>query len=205
MKTAGVNRLLPGLSNQDLRSGLVHFDPARYKICMTPERRKQIGEIADAVRTQLALEGPPFDVRTAVSLLGGEIVRPEDPLTEASVRVTGPNAFTIESSESATTERERFSIAHELGHLVLHLCYLNANPVDDEYKDSPMFRAGHTEEEFEAHEFAGAFLMPAAEFADVARKYLGQDGYDVSKIAAHFNVSVKAATTRGRWLRLFAW
>jgi Zn-dependent peptidase ImmA (M78 family) len=114
----------------------------------------------------------------------------------------------IELSGSASRERDRFSIAHELGHLFLHMGYL----VDaaawnriDEYRDSPMFRHGHSEEELEAHEFAASFLMPALDFKGVAKRNYVANSYDVSSIARVFDVSVPAARNRGRWLGMFSW
>ena len=62
-----------------------------------------------------------------------------------------------------------------------------------------------SEEEYEAHEFAGAFLMPETEFREVAESFRRENKYQVISIADHFGVSVDAASTRGRWLRIFAW
>lgn len=153
------------------------------------------------------MDGPPYDVRKAVALLGGVIEPATDWFAEACVRKHG-NSFVIELAGAATDERDRFSIAHELGHVFLHMGYL-VDPAAweniDEYRDSPMYRLGHSAEEHEANEFAAAFLMPEEEFRRVARKYESSHGYSVSDIADVFDVSVPAARNRGRWLGLFAW
>jgi Zn-dependent peptidase ImmA (M78 family) len=75
----------------------------------------------------------------------------------------------------------------------------------DEYKDSPKYRRGHSEEEFEAHEFAAAFLMPEAAYRHLVGKYSTPQGVNLGPIAKAFNVSVDAARMRGRWLNILSW
>ncbi|MGN8160079.1 ImmA/IrrE family metallo-endopeptidase [Salinisphaera sp. SWV1] len=176
---------------------------------MLSNRRKEINSLATHLRAELNLS-TPVDLKEAVEKLGGEIESFDERFggnAEAYVRKRG-ESFAI-AIKTPHEKRERFSIAHELGHLFLHLGYL----VDDElwesaaqgYIDSVHHRMGYGEEEFEAHEFAGAFLMPASEFREVAEKNRNGRKYDLTKIAGHFDVSNMAAKTRGRWLRLFSW
>ena len=99
-------------------------------------------------------------------------------------------------------------IAHELGHLFLHMGYL-VNPdkwnAIDEYYDSPKYRQGYSEEEYEANQFAGAFLMPEKEYRQFVIEYSKDNRINVNLIANHFNVSFDAALTRGKWLGIFQW
>src|SRR5205823_5783354 len=112
--------------------------------------------------------GVPVDVIEAVKRLGGSVKevpsRPEEP--EATVRRMGER-FEITLREHPVLARKRFSIAHEIGHLLLHMGYL-IDPQrwdqSSEYKDSVYNRFGHGIEEDEANLFAAAFLMPAQEF-----------------------------------------
>lgn len=174
---------------------------------MNWKRRKEVAALADRVRKALKLKGPPYDVRVAVELLGGAITKGGAWDVEACVRKSG-DKFLIQLTESASEQRDRFSVAHELGHLFLHMGYMvdpRAWNAINEYFDSPMNREGHSEEELEAHEFAATFLMPEDEFREVARKNLLRDSYNVSEIAKAFDVSVPAARNRGRWLGLFSW
>ncbi|MFA5127784.1 MAG: ImmA/IrrE family metallo-endopeptidase [Patescibacteria group bacterium] len=170
-------------------------------------RRRQIRQLADRVRDALKLEGPPYDVELAVKLLNGTIVAPTDWLTEALVRKNG-ESFIIEATKAASSERQRFSIAHELGHLFLHMGYLvdidTWNSIN-EYRDSPMYRRGHSEEEFEANEFAAAFLMPESDFRKVAEEHKVGCSYRTTDIAQKFGVSMPAAQNRGKWIGLFDW
>jgi Zn-dependent peptidase ImmA (M78 family) len=62
-------------------------------------------------------------------------------------------------------------------------------------------RFGASEEEFEANEFAAAFLMPEEDFKAAAKRANSV----ASEIALSFGVSADAALNRGRWLGIFPW
>jgi Zn-dependent peptidase ImmA (M78 family)/DNA-binding XRE family transcriptional regulator len=79
-------------------------------------------------------------------------------------------------------ERFRFSLAHELGHIILH-----GVPSDDEKMEE------------EAHRFAAAFLMPAAEI----RPYLTTPKLSAfARVKAFWKVSIKALIKRAHDLKL---
>jgi Zn-dependent peptidase ImmA (M78 family)/transcriptional regulator with XRE-family HTH domain len=79
-------------------------------------------------------------------------------------------------------DRLRFSLAHELGHMILH------SIPDDEAKM-----------EDQAHRFAASFLMPAAEI----RSYLSAPKLSsLARVKAFWKVSVKALIKRAHDLRL---
>lgn len=169
-------------------------------------KRHQINILADKIRTacELAL---PIDVDEAVSRLGGVIDKVDDLEYEAKIE-KNDDGFKITIVDTANEQRERFSVAHEVGHLFLHMGYL----IDNEkwlsvgtYRDSVYYRYGHSLEENEANEFAAAFLMPREEFISIAQEYINDGVYQISAIARHFNVSNDAAATRGKWLGIFNW
>ena len=169
-------------------------------------RRREIGEIADGVREALELK-VQVDVDRAIQLLGGTLTQVAPTEAEAYVEKHG-ESFVIGISDAVAPTRRRFSIAHEFGHLFLHMGYLmDVNKWTNvaRYEESIKYRFGYSEEEYEAHEFAGAFLMPETEFREVAESFRRENKYQVISIADHFGVSVDAASTRGRWLRIFAW
>lgn len=173
---------------------------------MKAERRDQINRLADSIRTACCLS-VPVDVDLAVARLSGEVTRFADADYEAKIERAG-DGFRISLRGDLPANRERFTVAHELGHLFLHMGYI----VDEqkwretaEYRDSAYYRFGHNIEEYEAHEFAAALLMPANEFKQIAAKFRLGGKYQIQPIADHFEVSTHAATTRGRWLGLFSW
>lgn len=173
---------------------------------MQQARRDQINRLAETVRATCDLT-TPVDVELAVRRLRGEIKEVDDAEIEAQIEKRG-DGFRITVSTDKRETRRRFSVAHELGHLFLHMGYL----IDEDrwanvgtYVDSVYYRYGFNTEEYEANEFAGAFLMPRAEFVQVANRYRSGDTYQVGPIAEHFKVSADAAKIRGRWLGLFSW
>ncbi|MGE4558232.1 MAG: ImmA/IrrE family metallo-endopeptidase [Desulfovibrionaceae bacterium] len=173
---------------------------------MNDAKREKINKLASIVRDACNLE-IPIDLDRAVCCLQGKIKRENNADFEAKVEKVD-DGFVISVAAEASGKRERFSIAHELGHLFLHMGYM----IDEDkwrntsdYHDSVYYRFGHSIEEYEAHEFAAALLMPRDEFIEIAKKNLNGDAYSVAPIAEYFDVTVSAAKTRGRWLGLFSW
>ena len=66
-------------------------------------------------------------------------------------------------------------------------------------------RSGSSEKEYQANEFAAAFLMPQEEYLKVMNDNLAGNKVDTSKIAEYFNVSVEAASNRGKFLGYLKW
>lgn len=60
-------------------------------------------------------------------------------------------------------------------------------------------------EEYEANEFAMAFLMPKDEFLKVAENYLENNIYDCNKIAEYFDVELNIVIKRGQSLGIFSY
>ena len=175
---------------------------------MTYERRQAIEVLADTIRTQLNVT-TPVDMQQVVSSLKGNLVPItfEDSSISGRIQKTG-ETFEISYNAEHSQLRSEFTIAHELGHLFLHMGYL-VNPdkwnAIDEYYDSPKYRQGYSEEEYEANQFAGAFLMPEKEYRQFVIEYSKDNRINVNLIANHFNVSFDAALTRGKWLGIFPW
>lgn len=173
---------------------------------MNPTKRKEINSLAETIRDGLDLK-TPVDVEAAVSRLGGELCEESalEGKMEALVRKTGERFQIVLCADKPAT-RKRFSIAHEMGHLFLHMGYL-LNPDTwreaQDYQDAVYFRFGYGTEEAEANEFAAAFLMPESEFGKMVERHTKDGRCSVQAIADHFNTSKDAVLTRGRLLGLF--
>lgn len=172
-------------------------------LSLTPPSARfgEIETFADRVRQALELS-VPVNVEQAVTALGGVIDETprSDADYEASVERTG-DGFTI-WLDNVPPNRRTFSIAHELGHLFLHL------PADPDarfmrganlYVDNATYRMGYGREEAEANAFAGALLMPRDEFRTLFRQ-AGGDEQGLASLARHFGVSRDAAEVRARVL-----
>lgn len=136
---------------------------------------------------------PGGDLDGIVGQLGGRIVYKSfaelGESAEASVRVWERGKFEIVLPDYTGLARDRFSIAHEIGHYVLHYPLLNKPMVAARY--------GSTRVEWEANWFAAGFLMPEPLF----RKY-HEAGKSVPELARLFGVSNAAVVARKKSLRL---
>ncbi len=96
-------------------------------------------------------------------------------------------------------KRQRFTIAHELGHLVLHA--KDGIHIDETL---PMFRTGRSslaidDKEIEANQFAAELLMPAEwvqKDAEESHIDFEADDSAIAALAKKYDVSVQAMTIR---------
>ena len=103
-----------------------------------------------------------------------------DGLTARVSRRGGPAAPVVVVNPSHTGERQRFTVAHELGHLVLDV--------------SPKL-----DEERVAHRFAGAFLMPAEVlWSEIGKRRSSLSVGELVELKVLFGASVQAVTHRCR-------
>lgn len=110
--------------------------------------------------------------------------------------------------------RQRFTMAHELGHLVLHHKFVpwkEWKRIKHEEKDAvlevTMYRGGtynseESKKEREANDFAGAFLMPTRKIGRIIQNFKEEHGRNIrmseleSRLSNEFKVSVPAASVR---------
>ena len=91
--------------------------------------------------------------------------------------------------DNMSSERARFTIAHELGHIFLgHISLLNRSDSENEYKEKP-------EEETQADMFAARLLAPACVLWGLHL----HSANDISQIC---NISYQAATYRAQRMEL---
>jgi Zn-dependent peptidase ImmA (M78 family) len=130
---------------------------------------------------------PGEDLGTMVTMLGGEVhYRELDDLVgeSGSVFVHRKYDFDILLPIYTSKTRDRFTIAHELGHYFLH----------SNQGEIPLvaYRSGSTRIEWEANWFAASLVMPADEFKTSLRQLNGR----IESVAFQFGVSVEAAKVR---------
>lgn len=163
-----------------------------------------VHHFAEQVASKLSFE-PGDPIEPLVVRLGGRIeyknpVGFEDNRLPESIIVRAQSNFTIFVPSITSQARDRFTIAHELGHLFLHYPMLaksqpgitmvatrwvdNADPVQQ--------RA-----EWEANWFAAAFLMPTEVFREAFIELR-----DIGAVAKRFAVSPSAAEIRAKSLSL---
>lgn len=161
--------------------------------------KEQIFGLAESVAGQLDFK-PGGNIQDAVARLGGEVAVHdtilEDPEHTGSLFVDRPQQFRVVIPSHTSPQRDRFTIAHELGHYIVHYLYMNQGKPDAE----PMMamRRDSHRVEWEANWFAAAFLMPK----DVFTEKFHQLGGNLDLIASDFGVSKAAADVRAKSLGL---
>lgn len=129
---------------------------------------------------------PAGDLEELVAAFGGKVryQHLDEWLGEdGSILVHAPNDFDILIPYYTSPLRDRFTIAHELGHYFLH----------SQQGKSPIiaYRRGATRIEREANWFAAGLLMPKQAFVEQFQR-LGS----LPLVAEYFGVSVDAARVR---------
>lgn len=137
--------------------------------------------------------GPIQDLALAVESAGVIIVREEteisaiEGLSDWSAVLQRP--LILLSADKGNGFRSRFDLAHELAHLILHKHIPRSNE-QERYKQM----------EKQAHQFAGAFLLPAQTFAGEIRLPVTLDNLLILK--QRWGVSVAAMLMRLQTLKL---
>lgn len=164
-----------------------------------------VHQFAEQVAKAVAYE-PGSPMPQLVTRLGGklEYKNPERHSSQdlpESIVVRAQNDFTIYVPTITSLARDRFTIAHELGHLFLHypvIAKMHPGAVMTATRWVDANDAVQQRAEWEANWFAAAFLMPSAAFRT---SFLESSG-SISRVAKKFGVSSVAAEVRAKSLSL---
>ncbi|MEO8608829.1 MAG: ImmA/IrrE family metallo-endopeptidase [Chloroflexota bacterium] len=148
---------------------------------------------------QYAIRGVPVDVVSLVQQMGLNVAAQEleDKVSGFLIIKNGQAAIGV--NQNHHPNRQRFTVAHELGHYVLHRTLSNIF-VDSTltfYRDTNS-TDGKTLQEIQANAFAAELLMPETIIRDYLRTYEIDlyDARDVANLASKFGVSEQALTIR---------
>lgn len=167
------------------------------------EARRTIEEIAHKLYQRAGLNRG-FDIKQVVERLGGRIILDKSMASfmnefDAKIEKSKDNKalFDITVSAYHTEPCLRVSIAHEIGHLLLHMVSM-AGEEDKVIISNEIYNKGdYGVREWEANEFAEAFLMPHDEFIQVAEETSTEDYYQLKEIAEVFQVPIEEVKARG--------
>jgi Zn-dependent peptidase ImmA (M78 family) len=136
----------------------------------------------------------PISLRDVVSALNLEVVQTagEPFVCEAALQPVG-DGHAIVLRGGSSEQRRRFTIAHEIGHFVLH-------PQRRAPERGGAANASWQAQEREADRFAAELLMPE----HLVREAVVVHGCDVGRLADRFDVSHQAMQVRLRGLGLTA-
>lgn len=158
----------------------------------------EIAKMAEHVARELKLN-PGADLEPVVEILGGRIeCEYIDPwsVEPGSIFIESLGDFKIVLPSHTSAARDRFTVAHELGHYFLHFVLASNN--NNQITPMSAQRYGSGLVEIEANIFAASFLMPEKEFKE---KHATFNGHKLL-LADYFKVSPSAAAVREKVLKL---
>lgn len=160
---------------------------------------------AERLLESLGLESLlPIDVERVAELLSIDVVYDYLGPGVSGLLITNPNGASIVVQNRDHPNRQRFSIAHEIGHHVLGHQFTDGDHVHVDRGNyvsmrGPSASSGENEMEVEANQFAAALLMPSrlvrTRCRELTRGGLVFDQH-ISQLAADFSVSEQAMTIR---------
>lgn len=174
---------------------------------MDNRTRKNIAKIANWIIEYFEIQVPITDMDMVVAKLGGKVEESNSPIFMDIVRKGTEEegvSFVVCISKYSSIQRRNFAIAHEIGHLFMHMGYMS-NYETWEACDANASLIGTCHEEFEAHEFASAFLMPRQQYFDFLYDHKENNAVSTQVIANHFLVPRVEAVNRGKWLEVLLW
>lgn len=164
--------------------------------------KRAVSDFAEKVGQEIGYS-PRESMHDLVSRLNGRIsydedVLPDDEFPEA-ITVQPSGEFEISLPTVTSVERDRFTIAHELGHFFLHFPAIraaNPNAIMAATRKVNHLDESQKRAEWEANWFAASFLMPRQEFTRIYNEK------GLNSAASFFGVSRRAAEVRAENLSL---
>lgn len=104
------------------------------------------------------------------------------------------NKPTIYLNDCTPPKKQTFTLAHELGHFMLHDHKKRKLRID---KFNYRAKTKEAKEETEANYFAASLLMPQDKFESILHRT-----YELKEVARYFGVSETAVVNRIRWLKM---
>lgn len=142
------------------------------------------------------MQNPPVDLNSLAKAL-----RVEVSYAFLSPKISGllennDGKYTISVNNADPETRQRFTLAHEIGHYLLHRHLIGQGIEDDRaYRSTNSGKYANTKigarQETEANKFAASILMPT----DAIKRFKA-DGVDVQEMARRLNVSEHAMSIR---------
>ena len=152
---------------------------------LTDEARNLIESAHAALPVKLSALASNLGVRVVASTLPAGI--------SGELRPTTDGSYVISINRHDSSRRQRFTVAHELAHLLLHRDHIGTG-----IKDDALYRSGLSDaREAEANRLAAEILMPMSLVKQKLQAHGGVATEDVvAKLAVEFGVSDAAMRIR---------
>lgn len=136
------------------------------------------------------IETSPLDISEVINKIGIKVFSDDLGLDISGFIEKRNSQWVIGINKYQIYQRQRFTLAHELGHYVLHQSQIESGRITDQN----LFRDDTNNPiEKEANNFAGDLLMPAEEFRT---QIIQKQVRDFSVLAETFGVTIAAARYR---------
>lgn len=175
--------------------GLVPKSHRLYPKEVTPVAREMVYERArrDAKRIDEDFGDGylPFDIEAVADALGIDVIFTRDLPANVSgmiIKEESDERATALISSYETGERQRFTLAHEVGHFSERM--LARNDQDFSFQDNRHLESSDLHE-FYANEFAGTLLMPSGDIRNCQK-----DGMTEQQLARRYGVTLGALRRR---------
>ena len=149
------------------------------------------------------VQSPPVDIEAAAAELGLQLVRDDLGPDVSGLLVSNKGSVFVCVRAADHPNRQRFTIAHEIGHFVLRHQFVPGEHVHVDRGNfisqrGPRSATGVDPKEIEANQFAACLLMPAALLTQEVAAYGTSPlvEWQVSELASRFAVSEQAMTIR---------
>ena len=159
-------------------------------------RQQQIDATINALKSRTGLSYPKNNLLEIANEIGVSVSFVELPMIQDNIEIDGiikwdhGNAKIL-INDSYNPTRKTFTLAHELGHFLLHPEVDKLRIDKFNYRDDTQ----ESRQETEANYFAASLLMPKDEFVKVVSVV-----EDISAVAKYFGVSEIAVKNRLRWI-----
>jgi len=139
----------------------------------------------------VGIKNPPVDVNNVAATLGFTVLQFAFAETTSGITFIEGNVKSIGVNQYHAPTRQRFSVAHELGHFLSgHESYDNCAT---HVEDRPIWLDPQNRQETEANEFAAELLMPE----QFLKLDVAEHGLNASYLAKRYEVSEQAM-----WIQL---
>lgn len=170
-------------------------------------RRKHIQNLASEILSSNNIKSAPVDLNKIARGMHIEIIKQsaDDKIAGFLIKDFDNKNALIGVNEDHAPNRQRFTIAHEIGHYLLHnyqgVHFDGKNTGLQVYLRDDKSTTGVDVDEREANLFAAELLMPKAllekDISEIKEIYLlDEEDLTIKKLAAKYKVSVRALTYR---------
>lgn len=151
--------------------------------------------VAEDLLGRYGISTPPVDVDKLAMLLGASVVRTRAEGTESGFVMRDGSRAVIGVNSRTSRRRQRFTVAHEIGHLLMHEGNLIVDSsIRANYRNDVSSMATD-DQEMEANKFAASLLMPMVWVREaVARLSVGATSREdlINRLSREFDVSTEA-------------